>query len=879
MFLYRWLLKLYPTAFRRRFGQDMLEVFSDRWRLARRAGPWQTARLIVASTTDAIVHAVAEHRLQRHSHASTSRLSGGTPVSFLAHDVRYAIRMFRARPALTAAALVTMALGIAANTAVFAVIRPLLLTPPPFPEPDRVVLVYEGVKAKPSDRYVANPSNFDAWERTPGVFSALAGHSGWQATLTGAGDPVRLRMTTAMPAIFEVFGVRPVRGRSFTEAEAAARARVIVISHALWRDRFGADPGVIGRLITIDGNPWEVIGLMPKEFDAPFQAQAWVPLTVTQADRQNRNSWFLQTVGRRAPGQTTEAATRALTTAMEALASPTSRFNRDRVARVVTWQDGEVSYVRSGLWMLQTMALIVLVIAGANLANLLLAQATGRTREFALRSAIGASRAQIVRQLVTEALVLAAVGGALGILIAVWTVPAIAGLAPDWLPRASELQVAWTDVAVSLGLAIVAGLFFSVLPAVLCVRRATRPVPVAASYTATGTRAERLMRSGLITCQVALALMLLGGAAVLVKSFVKLTSQPIGFSPDHILTAEVALPRKSYPDAEPRRALFTSLVRDVGTQPGVRSVAATTALPFTWWEFMTDFSVLGDGPAKSVDTAFRVVSPSYFDTLQVPLLQGRLLADTDTSAAPYVAVVNDAFARKHAAFGRIIGARLRDNDEPNSPPITIVGIVGDTRHRSFERPAQAELYLPLGQHAPVFMTLAVRTLGRPLDLAPQVRSSLRALDPTLPLNEVKTLDFWVGAAVAEERFYLTLLGVLASLAVLLAVVGNYGVTAYVMRLRTREIGIRLALGATVPRVAGLVVRQGLLPVVAGVVIGLGAVLVGARILEDQLFQTGARDPIAILAATAILFGTAAIACWLPARRASRVNPAIVLRQD
>jgi putative ABC transport system permease protein len=325
--------------------------------------------------------------------------------------------------------------------------------------------------------------------------------------------------------------------------------------------------------------------------------------------------------------------------------------------------------------------------------------------------------------------------------------------------------------------------------------------------------------------------------------------------------------------------LLLALVRDIARQPGVRSAAATTALPFTWWEWMTDVSVLDGGPIKTVDTAYRIVSPSYFETLQVPLKQGRLLADTDTTGAPYVAVVNEAFARKHAAFGNVAGVRLRMNDEPNSPPITIVGIVGDTRHRSFERPAQPELYLPLGQHAPAFVTLAVRTTGHPPDLAPMIQSSLRALDPTLPLNEVKSLDVWVAAAVAEQRFYLLLLGVLAALAVLLAVVGNYGVMAYVMRLRTREIGIRLALGATAPRVASLVVRQGLLPVVAGVAIGLGAILAGSRALEGQLFQTGARDPLAIAAAVAILFSTAALACWIPARRTGRVDPATTLGQD
>jgi predicted permease len=431
----------------------------------------------------------------------------------------------------------------------------------------------------------------------------------------------------------------------------------------------------------------------------------------------------------------------------------------------------------------------------------------------------------------------------------------------------------------SLGLAVLAGSAFSAFPALLALRRGASAVPAAASRTATGTRADRAVRTALITGQVALALVLLGAASVLVRSFVKLTSQPIGFAPDHVLTAEVALPRKSYPHADARRDLLLSLVRDLAQQPGIRSAAATTALPFTWWEWMTDFSVPGDGPVKTVNTAYRIVSPGYFETLQVPLKQGRLLEGTDTTAAPFVAVVNEAFARTHAALGSVIGARLRKNDEPDSPPIAIVGIVGDTRHRSFERPAQAELYLPLGQHAPAFMTLAVRTWGPSLGAAPTLQASLRALDPTLPLNEIRTLDAWVAAAVAEPRFYLALAGSFAALAVLLAVVGTYGVMAYVMRLRTREIGIRLALGATAPGVAGLVVRQGLLPVVAGVAIGLATVLAGAGALQDQLFQTGPRDPMAMASAIALLFGTAAIACWIPARRTARVDPAIVLREE
>jgi putative ABC transport system permease protein len=865
MTFYRALLRLFPRAFRERYGRDMTEVFSDRWRMARRRGTTSTAWLALRTIADVAVHAAAEHRTNRRV------------LDHIVRDVRFALRSFARRPGFTAVAMTTIALGIGANTAIFSVVRPLLLESPPFPEADRVVNVSEVPRDRPGDTgNVSNPANFDAWERRTDVFAALGAFTGARATLTGAGEPVRLRWCTATPSFFAVFGLAPALGRTFNDEEAAANARVVVISDRLWRSRFAADPGVVGRDLTLDGRRWQIIGVMPPEFDVPYEVSGWLPLALTPALRANHDTWFLSVVGRLAPGVSIEGANAGLDAAMRQVAADVPGFNVNRSARAIGWHDSAVSGVRRNLWMLQAVTLLVLLVACANLANLLMAQAAGRAREFAIRVAIGAGRRHVVRQLVTESIVLSGAGGLAGAGIAAWAVPALVRIAPAWsrLPRAKELSVGWTDLAAALTLAVVAGVLFSALPALIAGRHAASSAGWARGSTA--SRRQQRTRSWLVASQVALALVLLSGAGLLARSFGRLTAQPIGFDADHVLTAELSLPPLVYDTEDKRRHLFSTLIDGVAARPGVTAATASTALPFTWWESSDSFRVLDRGTAAPIRVPYRIVAPTYLDTLHIPLLRGKDFSSTDTASSPRVALVNEQFAVKHGGSGGVVGMTLSRGSAADAPRITIVGVVGNTRHRSFERPAQAELYLPLAQWGPSTMTLAVRSQGNPFDLTAHMRGVLSELDPNLPLAEVKLLEAWVSDAVAEQRFYMVLLTGFAGLAAVLAVVGVYGVTAYVVRLRTREIGIRLALGASARGVTRLMIRQGIVPVAGGAAIGIACALGTTRVLQNQLFQIDARDP-ATLAGTAVAFTlVATAACWIPSRRTSRVDPAEVL---
>jgi putative ABC transport system permease protein len=861
MWAYSALLRLFPRAFRERYGAEMTDFFAVRWRAARRTGLAAVMRLLIGTVADLSVHSVAERRRGRRL---TDRL---------VQDTRFAIRSFARRPGVTAVALSTIALGIGANTAIFSVVRPLLLDRLPFPHADRIVSVYEISRDDPGSRSVVSPANFDAWERRQDIFDALAGYSGRSVTLTGAGDPERLQITTTTPSFFGVFGTHPMLGRTFSEAEAASDAPVIVLSDGLWRTKLGADPQVLERGVTLDGRRWQVLGVMPPGFAVPTQAAAWVPLSLTPAIRANHDTSFLAVAGRLAPGVAIETATAALDFSMAQLGAAFPRFNVGRSAIALGWHDDEVSDVRPGLWMLQGVAVIVLLIACANLTNLLFAQAAGRSREFAIRAAIGAGRGQLVRQLLTEGVMLAVAGSLLGVALAVWSVPAIAALAPSQLPHAKELAVHVPDLAAALMLAAATGVLFSVFPALAATRQAA--FANASARGSTASRKQREARSILVAAQVALALVLLAGAGLLVKSFARLTAQPIGFAPDHVLTAALSLPAPTYDTDDKRRRLFSAFVDGLASQPGVVSATASTALPFTWWEWMDNFEVIGRPGLTHVGAAFRMITPAYLETLHIPLLEGRALSPSDTASAPRVAIVNERFAKKYAALGEVIGVTLRKDDGDHTP-ITIVGIVGDTRHRSFERPAQAELYLPLAQWGPATMTIAVRTVASPTPFAPVIRRVLFGLDRNLPLSEVQTLDTWVGAAVAEQRFYMVLLTIFAGLAAVLALVGIYGVTSYVVGLRRREIGIRIAIGATSSGVQRLMLRQGMMPVVVGAVFGMASTVAATRLLRDQLFQIGPRDPTTLIGVAAVFMLAGAAACWIPSRRTSRVDPVEVL---
>ncbi len=797
--------------------------------------------------------------------------------SGVAQDLRYGLRALRTRPGFTAAALLTLALGIGANTAIFTVVHAVLIRDLPYREPDRLVYVYETFRDT-FDHGSVNPFSFDSWQRDTTAFSHLVPFRWAAATLTGAGDADRVQTVRATADFFDTLGVAPLAGRVFRPDEAEADARVIVVSFAEWAGRFGGDPALVGRAITLDDEPWTVIGIMPASFRFPDRAQYWRPYHLTPAARQNRTAWFLGVIGRLAPGTTIAQAQQQLDAVSARLAEEFPRQRKDRGARVFDMHADLTSGVRSGLNLLQGVAGIVLLIACANLANLQVAQASGRIRELAVRAAIGAHRARLARQLLTENLLLALIGGGLGVLAAMGGVPALVALAPASMqPTLAQVTVSSTTLWFACGLATLTGVLFGMAPALLFSRPNLVDTLRTDGHGATGAarRSHQWLRSGLIAGEVMLAFVLLIGAALLGRSFVDLTAQDPGFRTERLLTATLPLPAR-YASPESRAGFWVALRDRLSAIPAATAVMASSALPFSRWEWQTDFQ-LEDAPDLDHNGAgIRHVSAGYFTSLGVPITGGRDFTDADGQGSERVAIVNEAFAERFLGGASGVGQRVR-LDRRAGQWLTIVGIAGNTRHVSLNEQPDVHIFVPMMQDPPSLLIVGLRTAGAPESVVPQLREAVRAIDAGVPLQQVRTMDALIGRTVEERRFHLWLLIAFAAVAGALTVVGIYGVTSYVVGLRVREVGIRIALGASPRQVRSLVLAMGLRPVVIGLVGGVTAAWFAVRVIEHQLFGVQARDPWTFAVAAAAFLVVSALASVAPARRGAQVDPLRVLR--
>jgi putative ABC transport system permease protein len=863
--LYRLLLRLFPASFRARFDDDMADVFRDRLARARAAGPHAVVALWLSTLADLARHGLAERRLMRG----------------VIQDLRYALRAIRRQPGLAAAALVTLALGIGANTAIFSVVHAVLIRPLPYPHADAIVQLYATHRAPDFTRGVLNPFDLDLIERRTTTFEALSPLRFGSATLTNAGDPARLRMLSVMPSFFDVMRTPPALGGVFTPDQARTGAQVVVISHRLWTERLQRRADIAGATLLLDDVPWTVVGVMPETFAYPADIDLWRPLVLTAKDRADMGSWYLGAIARLKPGAPIETAQAELDGFAADLAAAYPKQRGNRGFSLIGLQEDLAFRSADGLRLLQGVVVVVLLIACANVANLRLAEMQSRRRELGVRAAIGASRRRLVRQLLTESLVLAAGGAAIGTAVAVWGVRALVALAPPYvLPDPDSIGVSGAALAFTAALAGVTAALFGVAPALLAA-----PPPVAAldgARTASAglalARRQRL-RSALVAVEVALALVLVAGAGLLVRSFVLLMRQPTGIDADRVLTAQLTLPAARYGSDEARSRFWRDVVDRLGTLPGVVHAAGSTALPYSLWEWQSAFVVEGLEHVPNNGAGIRTVTPDLFATIGVPVLLGRSFTAADTADAERVVIVSDAFVRRHLDGAPPLGRRLASN-RARPEWATIVGVVGSTRHRDLTEDLRPEIYYPLAQTtAPSTFLFAVRTAGDPAAVAPLLRSTIAALDPGLPVLDVSTMAALVDAKLAVPRFTMGLLGLFAALAVALAATGVYGVMSYVVGQGRREIGIRLALGARAWRVQRRVVGQGLAVVTAGAIAGITGAYWLTTLLESELFLITPHDPWTFAAAAAALFGIAALACWLPAARVSRVDPASVLRAE
>ncbi len=796
-------------------------------------------------------------------------------------DIRYALRSLRHHPVFTLTAVLTLALGIGANTAIFSAVNSVLLRPLPYPEPDRLVTIWG---FHPSiGRESASLPDFLDWRRDARSFSGMMAWANTQFTVTGTGEPEVVNGALVTVNYFRVLGARVPVGRDFRqEEERSGAGRVAVLSDGYWQREFGGRADAIGRRIILGGQPYTIVGVGAVGPALPDPVDVWAPLTTDTV--QGRRNDFLQVIGRLAPGVDLRHAEDEMTTIARRLEREYPNSNAGWGINLVGLQERIVGEVRPSLLVFMGAVGLVLLIACANVANLMLARVASREREVTIRAALGASRRRLVRQLLTESVLLALAGGALGLAVAVWGVSGFRALAPGALPRLDEIEVNGGALAFALALSLATGLLFGVVPAMRILRYDLRAGLTEGGRTLAGPRSAGRTRSALVLAEVALASVLLVGAALLLTSFVRLQRTDPGFTSHGVLTARVTLPRSRYDDPERQVAFADALLDRVRPLPGVAVAAVGSDAPIGDGPPYWSFSVAGvDQPPPEVvqDAVIYRATPDYFRAFKLPLVRGRWFEAADRGDAAPVALVSEALARRYWPSGDPVGARITFGDPADSTSVwmTIVGVVGDVRQDGAMSPAYPQIYVPFAQLSSRSMLVVLRTAGDPLALAPAVKQALAAVDPSLALGRVATMDDRVADTLARPRVNALLLAGFAASALMLAALGIYGVIAYSMIQRTRELGIRMALGARAEDVLRLVLRQGMAPVLAGLALGLGGAAVASRVLRGLLYGVASTDPATYLAVAVFLSAVALVASYLPARKASLADPVDALREE
>jgi putative ABC transport system permease protein len=808
----------------------------------------------------------------------------------LLYDIRYGIRMLAKRPGSTVVVVVVLALGIGANSAIFSVVNAVLLRALPYPEPSRLVSLWERNRPRAFDRNVISPSNFLAWQDRSHTFEDFAAFYSFRMPAASTGDAEEVTVGYGTTNLMPMLGASPMLGRGFEPADVAPDApNVVLLSHGYWQRRYGGDPGVVGRTIKLNGLPATVVGVLPPDFHfyvkennlAGAEAEVWTPFGFDASDRQSKGRW-MSAVGRLRPGVSLEQAQTEMNAIAADLAREQPDFDTDWDVALVPLADEMVGDIQQPLWLLFGAVAFVLFIACANVANLSLVRATVRHKEVVLRTAVGASRSRIVRQLMTEHLLLAVVGGALGLGLGVWGVDLLLALSPKDLLGLEHVALDARVVGFTAAVTLATSLVFGLAPAIEATRvDLNDAIRQGASRTGTGSHGRRT-RDLFVVAQVALALVLLVGSGLLVRSLVRLQSVDPGFSPERLLTFHIRLPIASYKDNGKKIAFFEDALAKLDAIPGVRSASAVSFLPFDGGGAATTFTVEGappPAPGQAPVTDVRVVDPAYFATMGTLLVEGRTFTEREAREASGVVVINETMARAQFGGESPIGKRITIEMKDTNTPSTIVGVVGDVRLNNFEEPPRATAYWPIAELPYPFMTAVVRTDVEPASIAGAARREIASIDPEAPVSQVRTMDALLSDSVARSRFAALLLAVFAGVALLIAVVGVYGVVAYTVTQRRQEIGIRMALGATGADVLRLVVLGGMLPAAIGVAVGLVAALGLSRVMAGMLFGVSATDPATFATIAAALAAAALVACLAPALRATAVDPVEALRDE
>jgi len=795
-------------------------------------------------------------------------------------DLRYAFRQLVKNPGFTGVAILTLALGIGACTAIFSVVNGVLLRPLDFPQPDRIVVIRE-TNLPQFPEFSVSPPNYLDWAKQTKSWQYLAAYSGAQVNLTGKGEPQRLVSVKATAHYFDVYQIKPVLGRTFIpEEDAPGKDHIVVLSHAFWQRVFGSEPNVLGRAIQLNGEPYTVIGVAPPHFGEASKVDTWVPMGFkpdeTAADA--RGGHYLNVVGRLRASVNIASARAELELLAAQLARQYPDSNLGWGVTMSPILDYSVRDVRPILYTLLGAVGCVLLIACANIGNLLLARATARHRELSIRTALGASRARLVRQLLTESILLGLAGGAAGVLVARWGLDLLLTLAPSTLPRTNDIHLDASVLIFSLALSALTGVIFGIAPALLAAHTDVQEGLKQGARGSTDGRGR--LRGALVVVEVAFALVLLGGAGLLARSFMRLTHVDPGFVPEHATVLRLALPEKKYEKSEQQLAFADALLSRLRALPGIQAAGLTHSLPLIS-DWVLGFKIEGRPEVRPADlpsTNYYSVTPDYFPAMGIRLIRGRLFNQHDDARAPRVAIINETLARQFFPNEDPIGKRILVT---NGPDVwrQIVGIVGDIKQYGVDKETTSQTYEPYAQYPFRSLNVVLRTSDSGASLAGALRPAVYAVDKDQPVGTIQPLEEILGATIAKQRFAMLLLIVFSSVALVIAAVGIYGVMAYSVVQRTGEFGIRMALGAQRSDVLRLVLSYAGKLVSLGLVIGLGATFAASRLMGSMLFQTNAHDPLTFSLTTLLLAAVAIAACLLPAHRATRVNPIEALRTE
>jgi putative ABC transport system permease protein len=796
------------------------------------------------------------------------------------HDVRYGLWMLRRNPGFALAAVLTLSLGIGANTAIFSVVNGVLLSALPYPQPERLARILPGTEG------VANYPTFVDWRDRNQTFQGVAAIAPTAFDLTGGGEPEKIRAADVSANFFQVMGVNLAHGRGFTaEEEQLGNHRVVVLGHSLWHRRFGGDLGILNQTISLNSVPHVVVGIMAPGFRFPENTDMWRPLAPDERRRTSRNGLWLRLVGRLKPGVTQTAAQADLNLIAKQIADQLRLKHSELSGSGVTIMpllEHTVGSISKNLMILFGVVLLVLLIACANVTNLLLARAAVRRREVAVRAALGAGRWRIIRQLLTENMLLAVLGGALGVLLAWWGLRILLALSPADIPRLDNIHLDARALWFTLALSLITGLGVGLAPALQATRLELNQALKEGWSGGAGSRRAQRIRGVFIVAEMALTLALLIGAGLLVRSFWRLQQVNLGFRADHLLTLQLDLLRSKYPGWQ-AVSFYERLQERLAALPGVEAVSATSHILLSEAADSGGFTIENGPPTEEeLELSFTSVQPNYFQTMGIQLLKGRAFTAHDTRDSPKVGIVNETFVNRYFPNEDPIGKRFTFGG-PDAQWITIVGVVRDTRKQGLDKPIRIESWLPhaqgFEQEPSLSMEVALRTIGDSLALSHAAREAVRSLDPNLPIIKIQTIEQVLSEKVALRRWNMLLLGLFALVGLILAAVGIYGVMSYAVTQRTHEIGIRMALGARGADVLRMVVWRGMSLTLAGVTLGLVAALALTRVMKNLLFEVIPTDP-ATFALIALLFvGVALIASYIPARRATKVDPLQALRNE